>query len=307
MNTDEALGRRDFLKLAGATAAVAGMSIETAATRAADAPAASAGLKKAVKASMVQLDGTWGDKFAMLKELGFDGIDMDSYDRADRDAIVEARDETGLIVHGVVFGQSWRDQLSHPDPAVRQRGVEGLKAALEDAKFFGGTTVLLIPAVVSKEVWYDDAYQRSQAEIRKALPLAEKLEVSIALENVWNNFLVSPLEMAQYIDEFENPWLRAYFDVGNCMRYGWPEQWARILGKRIIKLDIKEYSLTKQNEEGLWKGFVDLWEGDCDWPAVMKTIREIGYTDGWGTAEIAGGGPDRMRDIAEKMDRIYAS
>jgi hexulose-6-phosphate isomerase len=167
--------------------------------------------------------------------------------------------------------------------------------------------VLLIPAVVSKEVWYDDAYQRSQAEIRKALPLAEKLEVSIALENVWNNFLVSPLEMAQYIDEFENPWLRAYFDVGNCMRYGWPEQWARILGKRIIKLDIKEYSLTKQNEEGLWKGFVDLWEGDCDWPAVMKTVREIGNTDGWGTAEIAGGGPDRMRDIAEKMDRIYAS
>lgn len=307
MNSDNELGRRDFMKLAGAGVAVAGLATDAALSRAADAPAASAGLKKAVKSSMVKLDGTYLDKFKMLKELGFDGIDMDNYAREDRDAIVKARDETGLIVHGVVFGQSWRDQFSHPDPAVRERGVTGLKNAIEDAKFFGGTTVLLIPAVVSKDVWYDDAYERSQVEIRKALPLAEKLEIAIALENVWNNFLVSPLEMARYIDEFQSPWLRAYFDVGNCMRYGWPEQWVRVLGKRIIKLDIKEYSLKKQNDEGLYKGFVDLWEGDCDWPAVMKTLREIGYTEGWGTAEITGGGPDRMRDIAEKMDRIYAS
>ena len=133
--------------------------------------------------------------------------------------------------------------------------------------------MLLVPAVVSKEVSYDDAYRRSQAEIKKAIPVAEETGVRIAFENVWNNFLVSPLEAARYIDEFKSPTVCAHFDVGNVMRYGWPEQWIRILGPRIFKLDIKEYSLTKMTDEGIYKGFdVPLLEGDCDWPAVMKAL-----------------------------------
>ncbi|MGE3803836.1 MAG: sugar phosphate isomerase/epimerase family protein, partial [Gemmataceae bacterium] len=207
---------------------------------------------------------------------------------------------------GVVDSVHWKQTLSHADPEVRAQGLAGLKTALRDAKLYGATSVLLVPAVVNKEVSYDQAYQRSQAEIKKALPLAQELGIKIAFENVWNNFLLSPLEAARYIDEFESPLVAAYFDVGNVLRYGFPEQWVRILNKRIFKLDIKEYSLKKASNEGLWKGFqVELLEGDCDWPAVMKALKEINYT-GWGTAEVPGGKRDRLKDIATRMDRIFA-
>lgn len=304
--------RRDFLKAAGATLAAAGaasaMSLSTLATATSAAEVGSEKkYKKAVKWGMVQGDGSIKDKFKMLKELGFDGVELDSPSNLDRDEVLRARDETGLPVHGVVDSVHWKDTLSHSDPAVRARGLEGLKTALRDSKYYGGTTVLLVPAVVNKEVSYADAYARSQAEIKKALPLAEELGIKIGLENVWNNFLVSPLEAARYIDELNSPLVGAYFDVGNVLRYGWPEHWITALGKRIFKLDIKEYSRKRQDAEGLRKGFdVELLEGDCDWPAVMAAMRQIGYT-GWGTAEIPGGGRDRMQAIAERMDKIFAS
>ncbi len=130
-----------------------------------------------------------------------------------------------------------------------------LMQCLRDAKAFGGTTVLLVPAVVNKEVSYQDAYVRSQAEIRKPFPLASELGIKILFENVWNNFLLSPLEMARYIDEFDNPMVGAYFDVGNVVHYGWPEHWIRCLGHRIGKLDIKEFSRKKADSEGKGNGF----------------------------------------------------
>ena len=142
---------------------------------------------------------------------------------------------------------------------------------LRDGKRYGASSVLLVPAVVNKEVSYDDAYKRSQAEIRKAIPLAEELGVKIAIENVWNHFLLSPLEAARYVDEFNSPAVGWHFDVGNILNYGWPEQWIRILGPRIQKLHIKEFSRKKRDSQGLWKGFdVKLLEGDNNWPAVMK-------------------------------------
>jgi len=300
--------RRDFLKVAGATLAAASASATLT------LPSASAAedkedkrYKKAVKWGMVQGDGSIKQKFQMLKELGYDGVELDSPSNLDRDEVLRARDETGLPVHGVVDSVHWKETLSHPDPEVRARGLEGLKTALRDSKFYGGTTVLLVPAVVNKEVSYADAYARSQAEIKKALPLAEELGIRIGLENVWNNFLVSPLETAQYIDELNSPLVGAYFDVGNVLRYGWPEHWIAALGKRIFKLDIKEYSRKKQDTEGLRKGFdVELLEGDCDWPAVMAALRAINYT-GWGTAEIPGGDRARLQATAERMDKIFAS
>ena len=121
----------------------------------------------------------------------------------------------------------------------------------------------------------------------------------------WNNFLLSPLEFARYIDEFESPMVGAYFDVGNVVRFGWPEQWIRILGKRIVKLDVKEYSRKKQRNEGLWKGFqVEIGHGDCNWPEVRKALTEIGYTSGWATAEVGSGDRTRLADIARRMDTI---
>jgi len=298
-------GRRDFLKLSGAAAATA-LATTAVGTRAFADDSVEPRLKKAVKIGMVAGKAPLIEKFKMLKEIGFDGVDMNSPSNLDRDEVVAARDASGLTIHGVVDSVHWRQTLSDPDSSVRAAGVKGLEQALKDSKYYGGTTVLLVPAVVNKEVSYDQAYRRSQAEIRKVLPLAEELGIKIALENVWNHFLLSPLESARYIDEFENPMVGAYFDVGNVVNYGWPEQWIRILNKRIFKLDIKEFSRKRRDSEGLWKGFqVKLGEGDCDWKAVMQALRDIDYR-GWGTAEVPGGDRQRLQDVATRMDRCFA-
>lgn len=261
-------------------------------------------IKKAVKFHMIDEPLSVVEKFRLLQQLGFDGVELDSPSDLDEKEVIEARKETGLPIHGVVDSVHWRKTLSDPDPAVRDEGRAGLEHALRQAKAYGCSTVLLVPAVVNKEVSYADAYTRSQAEIRKVLPLAEEVGVKIALENVWNQFLLSPLEFARYIDEFESDWIGAYFDIGNIVNYGWPEHWIRTLGPRILKLDVKEFSREKRNDEGLWEGFrVELGEGDCDWPAVNQALADIGYS-GWATAEIPGGDTARLKDIAMRMDRI---
>ncbi len=315
MNKSTHVDRRQFLSQSAAVVAglsgLAGTGLANAASLLQDRQTSGEGaptqeMKKAVKIGMVQVQGSLTDKFKLLKELGFDGVEMNS-PGLNQDEAKRARDEAELPIHGVVDSKHWNDTLSHPDPDVRARGVEALQTALRDAEAIGATSVLLVPAVVNKEVSYADAYERSQAEIRKAIPLAEELGIKILLENVWNNFLLSPLEEARYIDELESDVMGAYFDVGNVVRYGWPEHWIRTLGHRIGKLDIKEYSRKKQSNEGIWRGFeVELLEGDCDWPAVMTALRDIGFS-GWGTAEIPGGNRERLTDIAERMDRIFAS
>src|SRR5439155_5742149 len=160
----------------------------------------------------------------------------------------------------------------------------------------------------NKEVSYTDAYSRSQGEIRKAIPLAEELGVKIAIENVWNNFLLSPLEAARYVDEFNSPAVGWHFDVGNVLNFGWPEQWIRVLGKRIQKLHIKEYSRKKRDRDGLWKGFsVAFGEGDNNWPAIMKALDQISY-DGWAIAEQPGGDtPEGLKDLSARMSKIFSA
>jgi len=263
------------------------------------------GIKLAVKYGMIGTDGTVREKFQLLKDLGFDGVELDSPNNLDNDEVVAASKEVGLPIHGVVDSVHWAKPFSHPDQAVRTEGVKALETAIRDCNAYGGSTVLVVPAVVSREVSYADAYERSQTEIRRVLPLAAELGVRIAFENVWNNFLLSPLEAARYVDEFESDRVGWYFDVGNVVRYGWPVHWIRGLGPRILKLDVKEYSRKKQGDEGLWKGFnVKIGEpapeDGCDWPAVREALAELGY-EGWATAEVGGGGPDRLREIRERM------
>jgi len=293
--------RRDFLKETG-LALVAASAVASAEVRAAEPAANRPIAKKALKLSMVKSGNSLLEKFQLVKAVGFDGIDMDGPPQ-NHEEVLKARDESGLFIHGVVDNAHWSQPLSHPDPKVREAGLNGLLTAIRDAKAYGGDTVLLVPAVVNKEMSYADAYTRSQAEIRKALPLAKELGIKIAIENVWNMFLLSPLEMARYIDEFETPLIGSYFDVGNIVTYGWPEQWIQVLGKRIMKVDIKEYSRKKRDSEGPGAGFkVPIGEGDCDWPAVLKALSDIGYS-GWGTAEVSGGDRERLQDIADRMDR----
>ena len=295
--------RRDFMKTSAASAAAITLGAPADAQETTDARR---DIKKAVKLGMVAGELSLLEKFQLLKDLGFDGVELDSPNNLDPDAVLAARDQTGLSIHGVVDSVHWRDTLSDSDPEARARGVAGLETALRDCKLYGGTTVLLVPAVVNKRISYYDAYRQSQIEIRRVLPLAEDLGVKIALENVWNNFLLSPLEAARYVDAFRSQAIGWYFDVGNIVNYGWPEHWVFILGRRILKLDIKEFSRAKRDREGLWKGFnVELLEGDCDWPSVMAALDEVGYR-GWATAEVPGGDAARLRDIADRMDRIFA-
>lgn len=270
-------------------------------------------LRKAVMYGMIAPGNSVLDRFKILRDCGFDGVEMDAPNpRIPRDEVLAAIDATGIKVHGVVNSAHWRDTLTHPAAEVRRRGLDALLAAIRDAHAFGASSVLLVPGVVNKDVPYDAAWTRSQEQIRLALPLAAELNVIIAIENVWNNFLLSPLEAARYVDEFNSPFVRWHFDTGNAVHYGWPEQWIRILGPRTHKLHIKEFSRKKASDEGLWKGFnVDLLEGDNDWPAIMNALDAAAVIPPppdalWATAEMPGGDEARLRAIAEKMDRIFA-
>ncbi|HZK81340.1 MAG TPA: sugar phosphate isomerase/epimerase family protein [Humisphaera sp.] len=264
-------------------------------------------IKKAVMYGMIGAGKTVLEKFELLKEAGFDGVEMDSPTKLSVEEIKAAGEKTGILIEGEVDSRHWGATLSHNSPKVRAEGLAALETALRDCKALGGTSVLLVPGVVDQSVAYDDCWKRSQEQIRKAIPLARELGVKIAIENVWNHFIMSPLEAARYVDEFEAPdavgW---HLDLGNLIVYGWPEQWVRILNKRIVKLHIKEYSRKRADNEGLWKGFgVELMEGDNNWPAIVKALDEVGYNT-WACAEVGGGGLDRLKFISQKMDKILS-
>ena len=295
------MDRRAFMKTAGTAAVVGTVPLRPGAKR------QRREVRKSLKFGMIRDGETVRDKFAVAKDCGFAGVEMDAPSGLDPGSVVEAAKATGITIPGVVDSAHWKHTLSDPDPAVRGKGRAALETAVRDCRRYGGSSVLLVPAVVNKQVSYVDAYRRSQEEIRTVLPLAAELEVTIAIENVWNNFLLSPIEAARYLDELESPWVGWHFDVGNVVNYGWPEQWIRTLGRRIVKLDVKEFSRAKRDAEGLWKGFqVELLEGDCDWPAVMKALDDVGY-EGWATLEVSGGDARRLSDLSARLDRIIAS
>jgi L-ribulose-5-phosphate 3-epimerase len=300
--------RREFLKTSAGALALAALA--PGAFAAEEKTPAAAAPKRAIRQGImwatVGIKGSILEKMKAIKEAGFEGVEMMSH--MDQEEVLRARDASGLAIPSVCGRDHWGKPLSHPDPKVRAEGLEALKQTLRDAKRYGASSVLLVPAVVSKEIAYNDAYTRSQAEIRKAIPLAEELGVKIACENVWNQFLLSPLEAARYVDEFKSPAVGWHFDVGNILNYGWPEQWIRILGPRIQKLHIKEFSLKKRDSEGLWKGFdVKLLEGDDNWPAVMKAVDDIGYHN-WAITEQGGGdSPEGLKDLSDRLGKILAS
>jgi hexulose-6-phosphate isomerase len=290
MNTTD---RRTFLKTAGAALAAASM---TSISRAA---AESGNWKKAFMLGGV-VRGPILPHFELLKEAGFEGVELISPNELDRDEVLRARDQTGLVIHGVSGSRHWQDTLSDPDPEVVERGLAAVRQEMADCKAYGGTTVLLVPAVVKKNVSYRDAYTRSQANIRKLIPDAEKYGIKIAIEEVWNKFLLSPVEFARYIDEFQSPWVGAYFDVGNVVEYGYPQEWIRELGPRILKVHIKEYAKAKRFSYALGEG------KEIDWDAVRQAFLEIGYK-GWITAEVPKGNLDEMKDVVRRMDRVLGS
>ena len=260
-------------------------------------------LKKGIMWATIGVGQTVAEKFKAVKDAGFDGIEV--YSHLDRDEVLKARDATGMAIPSVCGALHGRFPLSHPDPAVREQGVDALKVTIEDAAIYGAGTVLLVPGRVSSEVSYDDCWNRSVEEIKKVVPLAEKLKVQVAIENVWNNFLLSPLEAALYVDQFNSPFVKFYFDCGNILFIGWPEQWIKILGKRIAKVHIKEYSTKLADSQGKRAGFnVNLNEGDVNWPAVMKALDDINF-NGWAITEQPGGDtPEGLTDLRRRLEKI---
>ena len=248
------------------------------------------------------------DRFQLLRDAGFAGVEVAS--AMNQAEILAARDACGLEIPSVVIATHWTHPLTSPNPATRKIGLDGLLQGLRDAKAYGATSVLLVPGVVNKEISYADAYTRSIEEIKKAIPLAEELGVVIAIENVWNGFLLSPLEAAAYVDGFKSKWVRWHFDVGNVVDTGWPQHWVQTLGDRIVKIHVKEFSRKLRDEQGQRNGFkVELLAGDSDWPAVMAALDQVGY-EGWMIAE-----QDRpanlsdaewLNGISRKMDEIIA-
>jgi L-ribulose-5-phosphate 3-epimerase len=243
------------------------------------------------------------EKFQAAKDAGFDGVEV--YSHLNREEVLKAKELTGMIVPSVCGSLHGKFPLSDPDHKVREQGLEALKVTLEDAKIYGGDTILLVPGRVSETVGYDECWQRSVAEINKVIPFAEKLGITIAIENVWNNFMLSPLEAVRYVDQFKSPFVRSYFDCGNVLVIGWPEQWIRILGKRIARVHIKEYSRKIADKQGKWAGFgVALQEGDNNWPVIMKALDEVGYHS-WATIEQPGGDtPEGLKELCTRLTNI---
>ncbi|MFL6446988.1 MAG: sugar phosphate isomerase/epimerase family protein [Bryobacteraceae bacterium] len=258
----------------------------------------------AVEYSMLPQSASIPERFQIAKDADFEQIECPTTrDQREAEAMKTAADKTGIKIHSVMNMDHWKYPLSSPDPAVVEKSLEGARVSIRNAHLWGANTVLIVPAVVDATTSYRDAYTRSQQSIRKFLPLAQELKVIIAIEEVWNKFLLSPLEFARYVDEFNSPFVRAYFDIGNVVLYGYPQDWIRTLGSRIVKLHIKDFSFRRdqaKNSVAKWEG---LGEGDIDWPAVYAALRDIGFK-GTATVELEGGDLSALKEICRRLNLI---
>lgn len=283
-------------------------------------------LKKAVGIGMVGDPAckTTLDRFLLLRDCGFEGVEIDWPCATPLDEFAAAQEKSGVKIHGIVDSQHWKHTLNHGSEKERKLGLDALIDCLHAGKTLGACSVLLVPGVVNGDHPYDDCWRLSMEQIRLAIPVAVETGVTIAVENVWNGFLLSPLEAARYVDDLNPRTQRTspiafHFDIGNVINTGWPDQWIRILDHRIAKLHIKDFSRKKRDEQGLWKGFdVELGDGDAQWAKVMAALDQTGYatpapdntrakgTEGWATAEVRGGDRKRLMQVSGQMEALFA-
>jgi len=281
--------RRDFLKTSLAVAGVAGLG----------ARAVPPTIKKGLVFDMVSDKLSYADRFKLVRDSGFEIVQaLTEPDERKAEEMKQAADAANIRIDSVMNVDHWEYPLSSSDPAVVEKSLNGMRTSLRNARLWGSDVVLLVPAVVNPQTSYRDAWTRSQAQVRKLIPLAAELKVVIGIEEVWNKFLLSPLEMVQYIGEFRSPWVQAWFDVGNVVLYGYPQDWIHTLGKRIVKVHLKDF---KRKEGGY--DWVNLGDGDVDWAAVRQAFADIGYA-GSVIAELEGGDGAYLRDVSGRIDRL---
>ena len=294
------LNRRRFLQ--GTAAALA-----TTPLLSAEAAGKKTSLKgrlfKTLKVGMVGLKGSLTDKFKAAKAAGFGAIEMNSpgMDAAEtRKAIADS----GLPVDGTVCSTHWQVRHSDPEPEVRKKALEHLQTALRDTAAGGGDTALLVVGH-GEDGAEQEGWDRSVENIAKAVPLAEELNVAIAIENVWNKFCYDHFgnheqtvdKYLRYVDAFDSPMVGMQFDIGNHWKYGSMGDWIRALDKRVIKLDVKGFH--RQND-----AWAKIGQGDIDFDDVCLALREIKFR-GWCAAEVSGGNAERLQEISDNMDRVF--
>jgi hexulose-6-phosphate isomerase len=292
--------RRRFLKSTAGAACAATLAGTLGKSLVAGAPSpAPPPIKKGILLDMLPANLSCADRLKLAREIGFEVLQAPTEpDEHKAEELRKAADAAQIRIDSVMNMDHWKYPLSSSDPTVVEKSLAGMRTSLQNAKLWGSDVVLLVPAVVSPQTSYREAWTRSQYEIRKLLPLAEELKVVIAMEEVWNRFLLSPLEMATYIDEFQSPWVKGWFDVGNVVLYGYPQDWIRTLDKRIVKVHLKDF---KRNKDSY--AWVNLGEGDIDWAAVREAFAAIHYT-GSATVELPAGDEAYLRDVSRRVDRL---
>jgi hexulose-6-phosphate isomerase len=291
--------RREFLRSSAATAAAIGSSSLFAEETLFANSAKSLAIKKGLVYSMLPETLSHLDRCKLAKDAGFEVVQAPTTS-AERTAeeMKAAAENAGILIDSVMNMDHWDYPLSSSDPAVVEKSLSGMRTSLHNAKLWGADVVLLVPAVVNAQTAYRDAWTRSQQQIRTLIPLASELKVVIGIEEVWNKFLLSPLEMQRYVAEFNSPWIKAWFDTGNVLLYGYPQDWIRTLGKSIVKLHIKDFKREKDGYK-----WVNLGDGDTDWPEVRKALSEINFT-GSVIVELDGGDEAYLQDVSRRVDRL---
>jgi Sugar phosphate isomerases/epimerases len=298
--------RREFMKssvttvcAAGLSIAAQGRSLSSGSVDAAPVSPSALSIKKGLVFDMLPEKLSYGDRFKLARDAGFEVSQVPTEaDAGKAEEIKKAADSAGIRIDSVMNMDHWKYPLSSSDRDAVEKSLAGMRTSLHNAKLWGSYAVLLVPAVVDARTSYHDAWQRSQKQIRTLIPLAQELKVTIAIEEVWNKFLLSPLEMAKYIDEFQSPWIKAWFDVGNVVLYGYPQDWIHTLGKRIVKVHLKDF---KRKEDGY--AWVNLGDGDVDWSSVRQAFADIGYS-GSVISELDGGNESYLRDVSQRIDRL---
>ena len=248
---------------------------------------------------MTPADLSMKERFALAADCGFEAVE--AYTMSDQKLVEETRaaaEAAKIRIHSVMNSDHWKFPLSSPDSQIADKCLEGMRTSLRNAKDWGATTVLLVPAVVDAKTSYQQAWDRSSDGIKKLLPLAKELKVTIAVENVWNKFLLSPIEFNHFVDSFKTPYLKAYFDVGNIVLYGYPQDWIHALGPRIAKLHFKDFRFKKGLAE-----FVALRDGDIDWPEIHRALTDIKY-EGYATVELSRGDGAYLKEVSRRFDLI---